>query len=480
MADKNGSILWYNQRWFDFTGVSNQEIEGWNWKPLIQPGQLDDVLNKWRKALDTGEPLENIFEMRGKDGAYRWFLVRGVPIRNDKGEVAGWLGTNTDITDQRKDREILSEQNRLLNLSFDAILVRDRDDRITFWNHGAEELYGWSAAEAIGKVSHALLGTEFPEGYEGVQAILRQTGRWEGELIHTRRNGSRVRVISRWVQDRDAQRRPKMVLESNNDISARRKTEMELRATRGKLARLAGDLEQTVNERTADLRASLAELESVSYSLSHDMRAPLRAIHSFCHIVLKEAGERLNPLERDLLEKSISAANRLDALIRDVLIYNRVSRDEIKFSAIDVEHLLRQIIHERPEFQPPRATIEINSPLHTVLGHEAYLTQCVTNILDNAVKFVAPGQQPHVRIWSEVQSGDVTIWFGDDGIGIPSDAQERVFGMFQRLHPDRIYPGTGIGLAIVRKAAERMGGAAGVESEPEKGSRFWLRLRSGE
>ena len=260
------------------------------------------------------------------------------------------------------------------------------------------------------------------------------------------------------------------------DITERKRTVQELAKAEEDLEDYARNLETTVARRTADLRATIAELESVSYSLSHDMRAPLRTIQSFSQIILAEAGNKLGPMEADLLKKSISAADRLDRLIQDVLIYSRLSQGNIELKPVEVEPLLRQVIGERPELQPPKAEIEIRGALCRVRGHEAYLTQCITNLLDNAVKFVAEGVEPKVRIWNELMENQVRLWFEDNGIGIPKEAQERMFGMFQRLHSEKVYPGTGIGLAIVRKAAERMDGTAGVESEPGKGSRFWLQL----
>jgi signal transduction histidine kinase len=153
-----------------------------------------------------------------------------------------------------------------------------------------------------------------------------------------------------------------------------------------------------------------------------------------------------------------------------------VSREAIELNTINVEQLMRQIIDERPEFQPPKAEIKIQPPLEPVLGHEAYLTQCITNLLDNAVKFVPADRKPKVRIWSEIIDHEVRFWFEDNGIGIAKEAQKRIFGIFQRVHDDKTYPGTGIGLSICRKAIERMGGTIGVESEPDRGSRFWLQL----
>jgi signal transduction histidine kinase len=143
---------------------------------------------------------------------------------------------------------------------------------------------------------------------------------------------------------------------------------------------------------------------------------------------------------------------------------------------VNVEKQILDLIQERPELQPPNAEITIQSPLPPMQAHEASLTQCLTNLLDNAVKFVAPGVKPRVRIWSAPIGGQVRLWIEDNGIGIEPAAQSKVFEMFHRLHGEREYEGTGIGLAIVRKAVERMNGQTGVESEPGRGSRFWLQL----
>jgi PAS domain S-box-containing protein len=265
-----------------------------------------------------------------------------------------------------------------------------------------------------------------------------------------------------------------------SDITGRLEIERNLAESRAQLARRAADLEQAVAARTAALRGTIAELEGVSYSLSHDMRAPLRTIRSFTEIVLAEAGAKLDAEQAELLRKTISAAGRLDRLIQDVLTYSRVSRETVSLDKVDIELLLRQIIDERPELQLPNAEIIIASKLKPVRGHEAYLTQCITNLLDNAVKFVPSGRQPRVRIWNETHDGQVRIYFEDNGIGIPKEAQNRIFGIFERMHSDKIYPGTGIGLAIVRKAVERMNGSLGVESAPGQGSRFWVQLPSAE
>ena len=165
----------------------------------------------------------------------------------------------------------------------------------------------------------------------------------------------------------------------------------------------------------------------------------------------------------------------MDKFILDLLEFTRLSRAPISVQPVDVEKLTHSIVRERLEFQLRRAEVKIETPLLWVSGHEASLTQCITNLLDNAVKFVKPDVRPQVRIYSERKNDGVRLYVEDNGIGIPTDEKPKLFQMFQRLHSDA-YPGTGIGLAIVRKAAERMGGEVGVESELGKGSRFWLQL----
>jgi signal transduction histidine kinase/integral membrane sensor domain MASE1 len=262
------------------------------------------------------------------------------------------------------------------------------------------------------------------------------------------------------------------------DITERKQAEEALAKSEEELQRLNRELDERVRSRTAQLQTTLEDLETFSYSVSHDMRAPLRSIQSFSEIVLMDHGKKLDPPGIELLKKVMRAAERLDHLIQDVLAFSRVSRQEIKIENVDVERLIRQIIQERPELQAPNAEIEIRSPLAPVRGHDASLTQCITNLLDNAVKFVARGTKPRVVVGSDRIDNDVRLWFQDNGIGIERAAQARMFGMFQRFHRDDAYPGTGIGLAIVRKAAERMNGKVGVESEPGKGSRFWLELKA--
>jgi PAS domain S-box-containing protein len=254
------------------------------------------------------------------------------------------------------------------------------------------------------------------------------------------------------------------------DITARKESEVALRHAHN-------ELELQVLERTRQLREAVGQLEAFSYSLAHDMRAPLRAMQGYSEVVLATLGPQLGPTGQDYLRRVMSSAERLDTLIQDVLRYSRVSRAPVELKPVDLEKLVDTIVQDYPALQAPQAEVEVRRPLLAVWAHEAFLSQCVSNLLTNAVKFARPGVTPHVRIWTEAADDNVQLWVEDNGIGIAPEDQHRIFGIFQRVNSQEQYEGTGIGLAIAQKAIERIGGQVGVESQLGHGSRFWLQLQ---
>jgi signal transduction histidine kinase/Skp family chaperone for outer membrane proteins len=251
---------------------------------------------------------------------------------------------------------------------------------------------------------------------------------------------------------------------------------LECHRLRNELQRANADLDATVAQRTAELRELVQDLEHFSYTITHDLRAPLRAMHGFAAMLAQECGEQISSEGRDYLRRIGVAAARMDRLITDALSYSGTVRQELPLEPVDVGALLRGIIESYPNLQAPLASVTLAGEFPRVLGNEAALTQCCANLLGNAVKFIEPGRTPHVRVSAERRGDWVRLWFEDDGIGIPEGMLTRVFGMFQRLSKN--YEGTGIGLALVKKVVERLGGSVGVESELGRGSRFWLELKA--
>lgn len=260
-------------------------------------------------------------------------------------------------------------------------------------------------------------------------------------------------------------------------LSAQCSLLMDSRRLQSELLRTNTDLDRMVKTRTDELQELVNDLEHFSYTITHDLRAPLRAMTGFAGLLTEEAGASLDANSREYLNRITTAAGRMDRLITDALSYSQVVRHKMPLQPTDVGELLAGMIESYPIFQEPKARIEIAADLPPVLGNEAGLTQCFSNLLGNAVKFVAPGTVPHVRIRAERRDDDrVRFWCEDNGIGIDPELQPRVFGMFQRLSKN--YEGTGIGLALVKKVVERMGGEVGLESEEGRGSRFWVEFQS--
>lgn len=288
----------------------------------------------------------------------------------------------------------------------------------------------------------------------------RHDGEYRWHLTHARPMRGQAGEITMWVG-------------SNTDIT-------EVVQARETLAERRAELERLVDERTASLRQAIEQMEEFSYSISHDLRAPLRAMQGYAQALLEDYGNRLDADGHDYVRRIISASSRMDRLTLDVLTYGKVSREQIRPQRVSLERLVTDCVRQHVDFRETRADIVVEPPMPDVLGHEPLLMQVVSNLLGNALKFVAPRATPRVRIHAETRDGAVRLWVADNGVGVPPSHQARIWGMFERAHHAGGYAGTGIGLAIVRKAVERMGGHVGVESDGHSGSRFWVELPAAE
>jgi signal transduction histidine kinase len=265
-----------------------------------------------------------------------------------------------------------------------------------------------------------------------------------------------------------------------NDLRQREASTLEIarqqKHIQDVLTRSKEELEGQVATRTKELRETVHELEHVSYAITHDMRAPLRAMISYSQILLEDgATPPFSEETQDFLRRILVAASRLDKLIVDAFDYTRAVLTEAPLQPVDLDKFMHGLLRTYPNLHPDVADITIDGRLPVVMGRESLLTQCFSNLLGNAVKFVPKGVRPKIVIRPEARGSAVRIWIEDNGIGIPAASLNRLFRMFERLSSD--YEGTGIGLAIVRKVVDRMEGGAGAESEPGRGSRFWVELK---
>ena len=371
----------------------------------------------------------------------------------------------------------LRDQASLLDLTHDTIFVRNMSDVITYWNRGAEELYGWRSAEAVGRVCHELTRTIFPKPLEEIKAKLLRTGRWEGELIHAKRDGTRVVVASRWALQQDERGNPRAILETNTDITERKNAEEALRRSRD-------ELEIKVKERTGELRKANIELQSVNkeleafaYSVSHDLRAPVRHIAGFTELLQRQAGAVLDDKGRHHIGMILDAAKRMGALVDDLLAFSRIGRAETQKTTVHLEQLIKGVVGEiGPDTQGRKIAWRIGS-LPICYGDPSMLRLVFANLVSNAVKFTRTRPQAEIEIGSSNHTADETVVFvKDNGVGFDMKYEDKLFGVFQRLHSQEAFEGTGIGLATVQRIVHRHGGRVWAEGSIGNGATFYVAL----
>jgi signal transduction histidine kinase len=285
---------------------------------------------------------------------------------------------------------------------------------------------------------------------------------WKGDIQNCAKDGSIYWVATTIFPFLDAQGKPTQYIAIRTDISERKRGE------------------QRLTELASSLADKIGELEAFSYSVSHDMRAPLRAMQGFARILVDEYTGKLDEQGLNYLQQIMRSAVRLDRLIQDVLSYSGILHAELPMEQVDLDRLVHDIIETYPNGGGIKPEIKIKGTLPKVVGNQALLTQCVSNLLSNGIKFVSPGTTPRVEISAEaVGDAWIRVWFKDNGIGIAPENHDRIFRLFERIGPAAEYQGTGIGLTIVRKAILRMGAQIGFESDLGQGSKFWIQLKKG-
>ncbi len=255
---------------------------------------------------------------------------------------------------------------------------------------------------------------------------------------------------------------------------ARQRAQAKLLETERQFRR---DLETQVEERTARLVELNRELDAFAYTISHDLRAPLRAMHGYADALVEDYGPALPEDGQRFTRRIAAAAQRMEELIQDILAYSRLAREEVALRPVPLDRAVEGVLSRLAErLGEAGAQVGVEPPLPAVMAHPPILAQALENLVLNAAKFVEPGTRPAIAIRAEAREGRVRLSVRDNGIGIAPEHHDRIFRPFERLHGSEAYPGTGIGLAIVRRSVERMRGRCGVESMPGRGSTFWIEL----
>jgi PAS domain S-box-containing protein len=483
MAVEDGTITWYNQRWYEYTGTTWDEVKGWGWRLVHHPAHLDRVVHRFRDAIARGEAWEDTFPLRAADGTFRRFLSRARPVRDEAGRIVRWFGTNTDVEDALRAEEALQvseERYRLATRAAgEAIWDWDLESDTVEWSDGVRHLFLYAPGE-VGRDARWWKEHIHPDDQarvvRSVHAVIDGTGEeWEAEYRFLRADGTYADVSDRGYVFRGAARALRMV-GSMRDVTAERRHEQELRAAR----------------RAAE-EANRAKSQFLAV-MSHEIRTPINAIVGYNDLLEVGIAGALTPAQLAYVGKVRASSQHLLALVNDILDLSKVEAGEMTMRR---ERLpVRGLVASALELVAPQARgrgVELldegaERGADAYVGDEDRARQVLANLLSNAVKFTEPGGRVRVcaraagRPPADAQLTGGGPWVAleveDTGIGIPPEQRARVFEPFVQVDAGhtRRAGGTGLGLAISRRFARMMGGELTLRSAAGQGScfTFWL------
>lgn len=381
--------------------------------------------------------------------------------------------SESDLLVERERLSASEELHRTIaETAADAIITIDEQSKIMTVNRAAERIFGYKPEEMLGHELTMLMPENMREKHRAGIIHFIQTGEkripWGGiELPGWHKRGHSIPLE---ISFGEMTKRGKRIFTGIiRDITERKKAQEKIQS-------FNRDLERRVSLRTSELQEANAQMEAFVYSIAHDLRAPLRAMRGFAQALSEDYALALDAAGNDYAARIISSAKFMDELINDLLNFSRITRTHLELTPVNLGNVLLQAREQLAEdIEKLNAVIEHPPSLPAVIAHEATLRQILLNLLSNSLKFVAPGVVPHIVVRLEDSGPNWRLWIEDNGIGVNPEYRDRIFGIFERLHGGA-YPGTGIGLAIVRKGIERMNGTVGLESEFGHGSRFWFDL----
>jgi PAS domain S-box-containing protein len=470
-----GEITDVNKASIEITGRAREQLIGTDFSDYFT--EPDKAHQGYEQVFQNGFVRDYPLTIRHSDGHCTEVLYNASLYRDEEEQVQGVFAAARDISEIRKAELAISRLSSIVEFSDDAIIGLDPDDIITSWNHGAELIFGYSALEMLGTSLLRVIPPELhPQELEVASMIRRGAPVRHFESVHLVMGGRRIAVSVTASPIKNSDGHVVGSSRVTRDITERKQAQIEILS-------LNAALEDRVKERTAELEASNHELESFSYSVSHDLRAPLRAIDGFSRIVEEDYAPKLDEEGRRVIGVIRGEAKRMGRLIDDLLAFSRLGRQKVEPTTIDMGTMARQVFDELIA-QEPQRTIHLKlHPIPAAFGTEAMIRQLWTNLIGNAVKFTGKRKSAEIEIGvqqsrSEKQEEAVEqIYFvRDNGAGFDMRYADKLFGVFQRLHSSEEFPGTGVGLALVQRIIHRHGGRVWGEGEVEKGSTFYFTI----
>jgi PAS domain S-box-containing protein len=478
MLDSHGRITTWNSGATRIEGYTAEEAIG---KPLdiflpseeIDEGKAQRIIETARR---TGRFEEEAWRVR-KDGSRYWANIVLTAVRDRSGKLMGFVKVSRDMTERKQHEEALrksEERTRsILETALDAIVVMDGNGVVQEWNPTAEQMFGYKREDAIGKelaelIIPVYLREKHAKGLaryqvDGHAPMLNQ----RIETVALRADGSEFPVELAITRTRT--NGSSMFTGYISDIAERKRAEEQIR-------QLNSELEQRVQKRTEQLESANKELEAFSYSVSHDLRAPLRHINGFVEILQSTAGAALDEENRRFLDTIAESARQMGRLIDDLLAFSRMGRTELRFMPVKLDNILSEALRELQQESRNRDVRWNIGALPTVQGDPAMLRQVFINLLSNALKYTRTRNTAEIEVNATETPDEHVICVRDNGVGFDNIYAHKLFGVFQRLHPAQEFEGTGIGLAIVRRVVARHGGRSWAEGAVDRGATFYFSL----
>lgn len=477
VTDEYSHCVWLNKRWVDYVGRPLEEGFGAGWLEALHPDDRDSSHAAYTAALERRQPFSVRYRLQRHDGEYRWHTAFGQPRLDAEGEFRGYVGLSVDDHEATVARQELERAHKalmesaaihrsLIDQSNNFVGLMTLDGKVIDVNRTALKAAGVAAETVLNK---PFVDTPWWAHSDSLRDRLRRSiktasaGRADAfEATHVGSDGQIIHVDFSLTPVNDESGRTIYLIPEGRDVTLHRQREKEL--------------QELLNQ----LDSSNRELEQFAYIASHDLQEPLRKISAYCQLLREEQGDRLEKEGLDYLRVAIDGAERLKALVRDLLAFSRIATRGNELGPVDAEECLDEALDNLEVTRRESLAEIVRAPLPAVIADRSQLVRLLQNLVSNAIKYRGD-EAPRIEIGWERLDADADhlyrFFVRDNGIGIADEHQEQVFGIFQRLHNRREYSGTGIGLAICKRIVERFGGSIWIESEEGCGSTFYFTVR---
>jgi PAS domain S-box-containing protein len=473
IADWSGEVQFFNDRWVEATGTPVQDALGLRWARLIHPDDRDAALESMARSMSAGEELQHEHRLLYRDGVYRWQLARAVPVHDIRGKVFSWYGTSTEIDQLKQAQAQLKAQADLLSMAgrlarMGGWVVEPRARQIT-WSDEAAEILDMPPASSptLEQIFSLFAPASRDKTIRAVQACIDHGTPFDVEVEMVTASGRPIWVRSIGRAIRDADGHVERIEGAQQDITER----VRLIAA---VSELNTSLEEKIEQRTSELQLANEQLESFSYSVSHDLRAPLQRIASFAQLLQKEEHGSLGERARHYLERIHANTDYMTQLIDGLLALASVSQMKMLVGPVNLSDMAAEILERMQAEQPERQVRWEVAPRLRVLGDARLMKSVMENLIGNAWKFTSGREGARISVGATPGTGEYFV--RDNGAGFDMAYADKLFGTFQRLHGADEFPGTGIGLATVARAVARQGGSIRAEAELGKGATFYFKL----